>query len=120
MSHSELHPLVEACLYVDNNFNATVKENETLANKKLQLQQALGECFNLGRLLTVVYPTGLFAYVSDTYDFWRTVELIVPALKNIITKRDGKLILRPDSGNPVRRRRRSAGPRPHRGSGGDR
>lgn len=101
MSHSELYPLVEACLYVDNNFNATVKENETLANKKLQLQQALGECFNLGRLLTVVYPTGLFAYVSDTYDFWRTVELIVPALKSIITKRDGKLILRPDSGNPV-------------------
>lgn len=101
MSHSELHPLVEACLYVDNNFNATVKEDETLANKKLQLQQALGECFNLGRLLTIVYPTGLFAYVSDTYDFWRTVELIVPALKDIITKRDGKLILRPDSGNPV-------------------
>ena len=101
MSRSELHPLVEACLYVDNNFNATVKENETVADRKLQLQQALGECFNLGRLLTVVYPTGLFAYVSDTYDFWRTVELIVPALKNIITKRDGKLILRPDSGNPV-------------------
>ncbi len=96
MSRSELYPLVEACLYVDNNFNATVKENETVADKKLQLQQALGECFNLGRLLTVVYPTGLFAYVSDTYDFWRTVELIVPALKNIITKRDGKLILRPD------------------------
>ncbi len=43
----------------------------------------------------------MFAYVSDTYDFWRTVELIVPALKNIITKRDGKLSLRPDSGNPV-------------------
>lgn len=101
MSHSELHPLVEACLYVDNNFNATVKENETVADRKLQLQQALGECFNLGRLLTVVYPTGLFSYVSDTYDFWRTVELIVPALKNIITNRDGKLILRPDSSNPV-------------------
>ena len=101
MSRSELHPLVEACLYVDNNFNATVKENETVADRKLQLQQALGECFNLGRLLTVVYPTGLFSYVSDTYDFWRTVELIVPALKNIITKRDGKLILRPDSSNPV-------------------
>lgn len=101
MSHSELYPLVEACLYVDNNFNATVKENETVADRKLQLQQALGECFNLGRLLTVVYPTGLFSYVSDTYDFWRTVELIVPALKNIITKRDGKLICRPDSSNPV-------------------
>ena len=101
MSHSELHPLVEACLYVDNNFNATVKENETVADRKLQLQQALGECFNLGRLLTVVYPTGLFSYVSDTYDFWRTVELIVPALKNIITNRDGKCILRPDSSNPV-------------------
>ena len=97
---STTRKLVDACCQVFNTLNNTEPKG-TLECKQLQLQQALGECFNLGRLLTVVYPTGLFAYVSDTYDFWRTVEVIIPALKDIIVNRDGKLICRPDSGNPV-------------------
>lgn len=51
-------------------------------------------------LLTNVYPTGLFSVVSDTWDFWKVVTEYIPSLKDIIIARDGKLVVRPDSGNP--------------------
>ena len=52
-------------------------------------------------LLTNVYPEGLFSVVSDTWDFWKVVTEYLPALKDIIMSRDGKLVVRPDSGDPV-------------------
>lgn len=52
-------------------------------------------------LLTDVYPTGLFSVVSDTWDFWKVVTEYLPTLKDIIMNRDGKLVVRPDSGDPV-------------------
>ena len=52
-------------------------------------------------LLVNVYPTGLFSAVSDTWDFWKVVTEYLPKLKSEIMNRDGKLVVRPDSGNPV-------------------
>lgn len=52
-------------------------------------------------LLVNVYPTGLFSVVSDTWDFWKVVTEYLPTLKDIIMSRDGKLVVRPDSGDPV-------------------
>lgn len=53
------------------------------------------------RLITVVYPEGLVSIVSDTYDFWGNIEHTIPALKDVILGRDGKVVIRPDSGDPV-------------------
>lgn len=55
----------------------------------------------LRRFLTEVYPTGIFSFVSDTWDFWAIVTDVLPKLKNEIMNRDGKLVIRPDSGDPV-------------------
>lgn len=55
----------------------------------------------LSHLLTEVYPTGLFSAVCDTWDFWKLVSEYLPELKETIMSRDGKLVIRPDSGNPV-------------------
>lgn len=52
-------------------------------------------------LATEVYPTGFFSVVSDTWDFWKVVTEYLPALKKEIMSRDGRLVVRPDSGNPV-------------------
>lgn len=52
-------------------------------------------------LINDVYPTGPFSVVSDTWDFWKVVGEYLPALKEDIMKRDGKVVIRPDSGNPV-------------------
>ncbi len=53
------------------------------------------------RLLTKVYPTGIVSVVSDTWDFWRVVTDTLPALRAEILARNGKLVIRPDSGDPV-------------------
>lgn len=54
------------------------------------------------RLITEVYPSGFVSIVSDTYDFWAVVEDILPRLKDDIMKRDGRVVIRPDSGDPVK------------------
>ncbi len=48
-----------------------------------------------------LYPTGILSVVSDTWDLWKVLTEYLPALKEQILARDGKLVIRPDSGNPV-------------------
>lgn len=54
------------------------------------------------RLITQVYPHGIVSIVSDTWDFWAVVTKIIPSLKNEILSRNGKVVIRPDSGDPVK------------------
>lgn len=53
------------------------------------------------RLITEVYPKGFVSIVSDTWDLWKVVANYLPRLKDEILARDGRLVVRPDSGNPV-------------------
>jgi len=52
------------------------------------------------RLITELYPSGIVSIVSDTWDLWKVLDEYAPALKNEIEARDGKVVFRPDSGNP--------------------
>lgn len=52
-------------------------------------------------LIEDVYPKGFVSIVSDTWDFWKNIEETLPALKDKIMARDGKVVIRPDSGDPV-------------------
>ena len=54
------------------------------------------------RLITETYPTGIVSVVSDTWDFWRVITVYLPTLKNRILAREGKVVIRPDSGDPVK------------------
>ncbi|CAM4429134.1 nicotinate phosphoribosyltransferase [Pseudoalteromonas ostreae] len=47
-------------------------------------------------------PKGILSVVSDTWDFWTLVTDYLPQLKNEIMTRDGTLVIRPDSGDPVK------------------
>lgn len=53
------------------------------------------------RLLDL-YPVGILSVVSDTWDYWAVLTDILPALKDKIVARAGKLVVRPDSGDPVK------------------
>jgi|694.fasta_scaffold32781_11 nicotinamide phosphoribosyltransferase len=53
------------------------------------------------RRLLNVYPKGILSVVSDTWDLWKVCTEYVTILKEEILARDGKLVIRPDSGNPV-------------------
>jgi len=53
------------------------------------------------RRLIETYPTGILSVVSDTWDLWKVCTEHVVTLKEEIMARDGKLVIRPDSGDPV-------------------
>lgn len=58
-------------------------------------------------LITQIVPNGIVSNVSDTYDFWGMLTRGYPYLKEVIMAREGfgpqpgKLVVRPDSGDPV-------------------
>lgn len=58
-------------------------------------------------LITRKFPTGIVSYVADSFDFWAVLTDILPMLKDVILARQsngitpGKLVIRPDSGDPV-------------------
>ena len=53
------------------------------------------------RRLMNTFPTGILSVVSDTWDLWKVITEILPQLKDEILARDGKIVIRPDSGDPV-------------------
>jgi nicotinamide phosphoribosyltransferase len=61
-----------------------------------------GELETFKRLITEVYAAGIVSIVSDTWDLWKVCTEYLPALKELILQRDGKVVIRPDSGDPVK------------------
>lgn len=47
------------------------------------------------------FPSGIVSYVADSFDYWNFVEKVLPSLKDEIMSRDGKFVVRGDSGDPV-------------------
>lgn len=60
---------------------------------------AIAEYLNL-RDWIKKFPKGILSVVSDTFDLWKLITYILPRLKEEIMARDGKLVIRPDSGYP--------------------
>jgi len=60
------------------------------------------ELETITRLITEVYPKGIVSIVADTWDFWKVISVTAKTLKETILKREGKVVFRPDSGDPVK------------------
>ena len=54
------------------------------------------------RLISEVYPHGIVSVVSDTWDLWKVLQEYLPNLKDEVLARDGKVVIRPDSGDPIK------------------
>lgn len=52
--------------------------------------------------ITKIVPEGFCSYVADSYDYWAVLTRILPELKEEIMSRNGRLVVRPDSGDPVK------------------
>lgn len=59
------------------------------------------EYASIKEFITETYPEGFVSVVSDTWDLWKVVTETLPSLKEIILARNGKLVIRPDSGDPA-------------------
>lgn len=73
--------------------------NEWSNTNKIDLEEA--ELLYVKYLLEEKFPTGIFSYVADSFDYWSFIKEILPLVKDSIMKRDGKFVVRGDSGNPV-------------------
>jgi nicotinamide phosphoribosyltransferase len=62
---------------------------------------AEGEFETFRRLICDVYPSGILSIVSDTWNLWQVLTEFLPQLKDEISSREGKVVIRPDSGDPV-------------------
>lgn len=68
----------------------------------------IAEAVFLQDLIARKFPTGIVSVVCDSFDFWAVLTEILPALKDVIMAREashvapGKLVIRPDSGDPVK------------------
>lgn len=60
-----------------------------------------GEQETFKRLITEVYPNGIVSIVSDTWDLWKVLTEYLPNLKEDVLARNGKVVIRPDSGDPA-------------------
>lgn len=77
------------------------------ATAQVASQEALtiGELETVRRLINVVYPKGIVSVVLDTWDFWKVLDPnggTLAQLKPDIMARDGKLVVRPDTGDPIK------------------
>jgi nicotinamide phosphoribosyltransferase len=61
-----------------------------------------GEYQTFKRLITEIYPAGIVSIVSDTWNFWNVITNTAKSLKTEILNREGKVVFRPDSGDPVK------------------
>ena len=64
--------------------------------------QLMSELVFVKEMINRVYPSGMVSLVSDSFDYWGVIEKVLPAVKDDIMARDGKVVIRPDSGDPVR------------------
>ena len=53
------------------------------------------------KALMDTYPAGILSVVSDTWDLWKVLTDYLPRLKGDVMAREGKLVVRPDSGDPI-------------------
>lgn len=60
-----------------------------------------GEFDTIKRLITEVYPEGIVSIVADSYNLWQVLTVFLPSLYKEINDRQGKVVIRPDSGNPI-------------------
>jgi nicotinamide phosphoribosyltransferase len=66
------------------------------------------ELETIRRVIQDVYPVGIVSVVCDTWNYWDTITVILPKLKDVIMNRGKdalgfcKTVIRPDSGDPVR------------------
>lgn len=86
--------------FVAGSVNAT--EHSVMCSYMDETRGDEAELESLEHLMTKVHPTGILSIVCDTWDFWKVVTEYIPKLKDVIMAREGKVVIRPDSGDPVK------------------
>ncbi len=99
---------IPAIAYLEKYYNADI-EKELVGASIPASEHSVAESYGdvneaeyFRHIIEDVHPSGLVSIVSDTWDFWKVITETVPSMKKLIMSRDGKLVIRPDSGDPVK------------------
>ena len=100
---------IPALPYLDDYYHANCAENKIGIGAVSTEHSVMAANFAIDgdeitfvkRMLTEIYPNTSFSMVSDTYDYWNMVNNIIPACKEEVLAHNGKLLIRPDSGDMV-------------------
>ena len=100
---SDTLPVIPAARYFYNE-----PENEVCVNSVNASEHSVSttKIFTVGEQQMIAdwlqtFPKGILSIVADTFDLWKLITEYLPANKEAIMARDGKLVIRPDSGDPV-------------------
>lgn len=109
---------IPAILFAEKYYNANVEkelvgasvpatEHSTATSYIMALEKEKGITKLEAEIEYVKYlftkaPTGILSHVSDSFDFWRFVSEGLVTLKDNIMSRDGKFVVRPDSGDIIK------------------
>jgi nicotinamide phosphoribosyltransferase len=97
---------IPAILYLEDYYNANI-EKELVGTSipatehSVMCAHGRDEMASYRYLIKEVYPNGFVSIVSDTWDLWSVLDVVIRGLKEDILSRDGKVVIRPDSGDPV-------------------
>tara|TARA_R110000782_G_scaffold75562_7_gene150775 strand:+ start:12078 stop:13835 length:1758 start_codon:yes stop_codon:yes gene_type:complete len=108
---------IPAILFAEKYYNANVEkelvgasvlatEHSTATSYIMAMVEDLGITKLEAEVMYVEYlftkaPTGILSHVSDSFDFWAFVSEGLPKLKEAIMSREGKFVVRPDSGDII-------------------
>ena len=100
---------IPAINYIDKYYSADCKNNKLGIGAVSTEHSVMGANYSIDgdevtfvkRLLNELYPNTSFSMVSDTYDYWNMVNNILPQVKEDVMNHNGKLLIRPDSGDIV-------------------
>lgn len=101
---SDTLPVIEAARYFYG-----VPDNEVcIASVPASEHSVSTTCiFTMGEQEMIKYymeqfPNGILSIVSDTFDLWKLITVYIASLAKDILNRNGKVVIRPDSGDPVK------------------
>ncbi|MGR3218955.1 MAG: nicotinate phosphoribosyltransferase [Candidatus Anammoxibacter sp.] len=98
---------IPAILYLEEYYNTNI-EKELVGTSipatehSVMCAHGQDEYESFRHIVEDVYPDGLVSIVSDTWDLWEVINNVIRKLKPSILRRNGKVVLRPDSGDPVK------------------
>jgi len=99
-SGSDSLPVIKSCQHYYDETSTPVFSVRASEHSQMTAGGIEGE-FEIYKNLLTKFPNGIMSLVSDSFDLWRVLTNYLPNLKDIIMSREGKLVIRPDSGNPV-------------------
>jgi nicotinamide phosphoribosyltransferase len=98
---------IPAILFLEKYYNANVEKElvgTSIPATEHSVMCAYGqdELEAYKHIITKVHPSGMVSIVSDTWDLWKVLYEVIEPLKETIMNRDGRVVIRPDSGDPVK------------------